>query len=618
MHAGLSQFEAGLTQAEKLTQNAAPLADVFQSLTTALRQIEDIPHCAGWLLSDVDCQRILCEGIAGEESEEYRQTIRETVSGESCRTILSPYEYNSTATAQDIVFGDTILKAVPLSDRHTLALEVRLAAQRPASELMVDASTAVLDCLASSVCRELLSLSQQQVSALQSLNTLSHLFYQQSTDQNRQRVLVDELRAVLGIDRVCLLSRVQSGPWHLVAASGADLLDAGSADSVAIEETAQLLETQQRADQWVNAEREDLRAAKCLQTLNHHGVEEIFVSSLVAPRESQRQFLLLLECYRSPAPALETTLLSTKHSELLLQNGFRHADSWRQMFSRKSNILLSLAALMIVLLCWRTDFEIEVSGQAFPQDRVRVFAPADGVVESLAVSNGAAVNIGQELLTIRSEDLNLAIQQTRGRLRVEKTRLIAAERARGLNSDTDIGRAASEAAIKQAIGDLEIQESMLNVRLQELSLTSTVVGTVVRANLRDELASRPVRRGQVLFEIVPSTTPWQLELHIPDTVIGYVRDRFRVTPEGPRVRFYPRMLPHQSFVAPLTGVDDYVQRSDSQFYCEAQVIVPEQTLQNRTPGMSVTARIDCGSSSMAFVWFRELLEFVREQKFAWF
>jgi len=279
-------------------------------------------------------------------------------------------------------------------------------------------------------------------------------------------------------------------------------------------------------------------------------------------------------------------------------------------------LVLSVMAVLAVLLMWERDFELEVTGQAFPQNRVRVFAPADGVVEALSVDNQSAVHVGTELLRIRDEDLELELQRTLGSLRTEETRLAAVKRSRTMLAQDDRGLPASEAASEQRIEDLQTQLQLLNSQRDRLTLTAAAEGVALRSNLRDELLSRPVRRGQILFEIVPSDSPWELELQIPDRIVGYVRDAMQNS-QAPRVRFFSRLTPEIAVTSTLEHVDDYVQEKNQVWYCRGSVPVPDDAVADLTVGTSVTARIHCGKATTGFILFREVIEFGRELWFGW-
>jgi multidrug resistance efflux pump len=245
-----------------------------------------------------------------------------------------------------------------------------------------------------------------------------------------------------------------------------------------------------------------------------------------------------------------------------------------------------------------------------------VFAPADGVVETLSVDNQTVVDSGTELLQIRDEDLELEVQRTLGNLQTEKTRLAALQRSRTLQTQSDRVLPTSEAAAEQRIQDLTEQLKLLNQHRDRLTLKSTIAGTALRANLRDELLSRPVRRGQILFEIVPSQSPWQLELKIPDHLVGYVREAMQET-DSLRTRFYSRQTPETAITAELQSVDNYVLEESQTWYSRGIVAVPENAASELTIGASVTARIYCGRATTAFVVFREVIEFGRELWFGW-
>lgn len=622
----LSQFEQELLHLEQLVRESdAPVA-VFQASVKALRRVAEIAGCSVWITAKSGTRRLIQEGKCVQDQLPLLQMLQSCIERGETETSLLAEESTEVSHGADTSAAKpqkVLLAGTALVPDENLTLEVRLANNQHSSPLMREGMTAVVECLADFYRRILLADARRQLSISTTLSGITHLLYRQSNASDRAAVLVNEVRAAVGVDRVSLLVRSSRSQWNLLQASGADEVERGSTARLAIEDAAQELVRSGQVRKWIHVNSNDLTDQPAIRNLALHGAQHIHILPLQANSGDSSakapEYALLLECFA--APSLECSDELLQHLSGQVQHLLRHCfgspeTGWKQKLLGRGRILLITLAAMLLLLIWPRDFEVQVRGQAYPQHRVRVFAPADGVVETLSVDNQTVVDAGSELLQIRDEDLELEVQRTLGNLQTEKTRLAALQRSRTLQTQSDRGLPTSEAAAEQRIEGLTEQLKLLNRHRDGLTLKSNIAGTTLRANLRDELLSRPVRRGQILFEIVPSESPWQLELKIPDHLVGYVRDAMQDT-ESPETRFFSRLSPETAITGKLQSVDNYVLEENQTWYSRGIVLVPDDAVSNLTIGASVTARIHCGRATTAFVVFREVIEFGRELWFTW-
>ena len=118
-------------------------------------------------------------------------------------------------------------------------------------------------------------------------------------------------------------------------------------------------------------------------------------------------------------------------------------------FRTRARIGMSAIVISLFLL-WLipTDFEIEVSGQLFPTNRRRVFAPDDGIVDALLVESDDAVKTGQVLIRLRNPERDLELNRILGEFDTTQARLAAVRASRnsggsqaGNSGSDEIGRA---------------------------------------------------------------------------------------------------------------------------------------------------------------------------------
>jgi hypothetical protein len=149
-------------------------------------------------------------------------------------------------------------------------------------------------------------------------------------------------------------------------------------------------------------------------------------------------------------------------------------------------------------------------------------------------------------------------------------------------------------------------------------LLSPINGVVYQSRLQEQLRSRPVQRGQQLLEIVNDSGDWQLDLQVPDSVVGYIaalepsKDVNKV-----EVQFTFNDDSRDVHLATLKSLDKATHLHDGQLSCLATVGVEKNLARTLRPGQTVSARIRCGRKSLAFVWFREVVEFWQRKRFTW-
>src|SRR5437763_7679626 len=61
---------------------------------------------------------------------------------------------------------------------------------------------------------------------------------------------------------------------------------------------------------------------------------------------------------------------------------------------------------------------------------------------------------------------------------------------------------------------------MLKKELEALTVRRPLAGEVVAWNVQQQLAARPLRRGDALLTVADTAGPWQLELKVPSRRAG--------------------------------------------------------------------------------------------------
>ncbi|RCK30002.1 efflux RND transporter periplasmic adaptor subunit [Thalassospira lucentensis] len=180
----------------------------------------------------------------------------------------------------------------------------------------------------------------------------------------------------------------------------------------------------------------------------------------------------------------------------------------------------SLAVLALLCLPWNTNINLPAYLQA--GERSVVFAPEAASLQSLAVRRGDIVKVGDELLTLKAEELDFSIQKTKLSIAMRKE-LIRREAAGGQErTRINILRQDMESDLARLVSYEE--------QRQKMTIRARFAGKVVELdeNLRSGMS---VSKEKPLITIV--------DQHM-DQVVGYVNeDRLEEIQAGMSATFYP-------------------------------------------------------------------------------
>ena len=328
----------------------------------------------------------------------------------------------------------------------------------------------------------------------------------------------------------------------------------------------------------------------------------------------------------------------SEHAAIALERGVRLREAplarlslaagpiWARLGWRTS-LRTCLAALVVavavaVLCLVPATLQITVRGEVQPVAKSGVFATADGIIEKVAVREGASVEQGQIIATLTSKDLDLDLQRVSGELATATERLGAldAERlqARGGSAATqrETSRlSADELTLKKQIDNLRSQLKIIQGQVAALKVTSPLAGQILTEN-PDLLIGRPVQRGQRLLEVANLAGPWKLRFLVPDRRAGHVLRALEKQPAGLAIRFVMANRPENEHLGSTThiGLAALVEDGDTPVV-PVEATFDRNEMESLRPGASVVGKIDCGQKPLGFVWFHEIWEEVRRRFF---
>lgn len=294
----------------------------------------------------------------------------------------------------------------------------------------------------------------------------------------------------------------------------------------------------------------------------------------------------------------------------------------RQFDGRKGRrwtfAFLAGLALITALVAIPADLKIQVDGTLQPQEMAFIYAPADGIIDTLQVDHGATISRGQLLITMRRPDLDLQMKQVQGQRLTVQQRIasIEAERMQGTRQTAEdrlrfTAITAEQQELAEQLRGLDAQAELLQQQQQELQIRSPQSGVLITWNPRERLTARPVVRGQKLLTIGNLTGTWHLELKLSDRAAAKIeRARQRSTPDRP-VTFALPGEPGRKRQATLDHVSLRSQRDDDRSsYILATARIESEPRLSAVAGTQVIATVDCGRSSLGYAWFHDLIDTV--------
>ncbi len=295
----------------------------------------------------------------------------------------------------------------------------------------------------------------------------------------------------------------------------------------------------------------------------------------------------------------------------------------------KTLLGLVLISAVIGFFCFFPyPFSLGANGQLTPEVQHEVFAQVNGILQEVLIDDSndheQLVEPGQLLARMTNNDLMVEIQNLEGQISQTKEQIRKLQRARfdkELESIDDIMLDGELLKSIEAEKSLQRELAIKRVQAANLEIRSPARGVVVNWQVRQNLLRRPVERGQNLMTIVDPDTNWQVELEIPERRLGHLISRLRDNNDPIDVTFALASHPNRKLSGKLIRVDRKMEvYSDAGNAALVEVQfdnaqIPTDLLRS---GTRVNAKIHCGTRSIGFVWFHELIETVQTSILFWF
>jgi len=272
-----------------------------------------------------------------------------------------------------------------------------------------------------------------------------------------------------------------------------------------------------------------------------------------------------------------------------------------------------------------TQLTIRSRGTLEPTNQRFVFAPADGYVDEIFVTDGQLVEQGQPIAKLASPSLQLELGRIDSEIRlVDEMRAGLDVTINQLQSNDDqsivLGSqlAGEVKELEKKRESLVNQRELLTKEQRRLELVSPIDGTVISWDIEKQMESRPVKLGDTLFriaELKAEKNQWRIEVPVVDWESGYVSEALRESIEADttlKVTFALPSSPRRTWTGTVERSalslhnDQGIQHLD--FFVNLDEAVPSPRI-----GTSAIVSFPCGNHRRWFVWSRSIIDSIHRR-----
>ncbi|TWT46416.1 efflux RND transporter periplasmic adaptor subunit [Botrimarina hoheduenensis] len=504
--------------------------------------------------------------------------------------------------------------------------------------------------------RRLLHLADKQ-SLWEQLESFTRRAHEQLDIRQASYTIANDGRRLIGADRVTVATG-HGGRLKIQAISGKDTFDSRSNVTTMLTKVARAV-ARTGEDVWYTGDTSDFapqvekaveayvdesntKAMAILPLIDRRGEEDEAPEAIEARRAKPPRVIgaIIVEQMvdnRVPDGFRQRVDVVRSHSETALANAQEHEGLflmplWKLLGKalwlfrgRTLPKTLTVGALLVGLglaaAFVQKDFTLEGDGKLRPEELRNVFAKVEGTVIEVTARHEQHVEQGEQLLQMRSNDLEKDLTVVRGQI---QEALTEADTLQTELLEPDLPRAEKEgkdaklARVQEQLITLRAEQQLLEEKQESLTVVSPIAGQVITWNVEELLMGRPVQRGNVLLEVANPDGDWILEVEMPEKRMGHINAALREAGGELPVEFLLATSTDTKLQGILTsdGVAASAEvRGEEGTTVFLKVRFDQQAFRAAAPdpkvGAEVKAKVTCGKRSLAYAYLHDLIDFIR-------
>lgn len=271
----------------------------------------------------------------------------------------------------------------------------------------------------------------------------------------------------------------------------------------------------------------------------------------------------------------------------------------------------------LAVACIPVPLAIQARGTIQPVKRQHLFAPADGVITSVAVREGDSVASNSIVVTMRRHEIQQRVGGLVGQLETLEAELQSEKSLQLHRSRSEQDNRPREASLRirqleTSIDSIQSQLQMARDEADTLAVRAPFTGTILSRSPTSQLLGRPVFQGQLLLSLAALESAWELELDIGEHEVRHVvlaQQQHPVVAKFLCAADLSRRYPATLRVLEKSAVVDEGQEA------RVRAVLDVTTKPGKVPpGTQVVAHLQCGKRALGFIIFRRLIDAV---SYAW-
>lgn len=288
-------------------------------------------------------------------------------------------------------------------------------------------------------------------------------------------------------------------------------------------------------------------------------------------------------------------------------------------------VAAALVGLIASMFFVPYSFNLASDGSLVPKVRHEIYAPFVGRVTEIHLPEDPTALVEQNavIALLENPELDQEIEELHGKSLQLAERIKALKQSQ-LHAKSAIEELTLEGEEQEALESLETTHRQLNIKLYQKNLLQVrcpIRGQITDWQLHDRLIRRTVDRGQHLMTVIDPEADWQLELEMPEQEMGHLMAARKELGDPLEVTFVLASHSNRRFKGTISQIDQRAGVYESNINSvKVKVDINKDELPQDAirEGTKLTAKVHCGSRSIGYVLFHDLMETVQAKVLFWF